>query len=76
MRYLGVHNDWNININPDYEPTLTIIISTYNEEKVIEKRLENLLNLDYPRNKIEYVFVELAALMIEIRHPFWIWVGP
>ena len=31
-----------------YEPTVTVIVAAYNEEAVIERRLENLLALDYP----------------------------
>ena len=61
MSYIGEHQKWNINIDPNYEPTLTIIISTYNEEKVIERRLENLLNVDYPRNKIEIIHIDSAS---------------
>jgi hypothetical protein len=30
------------------EPTVTVIVAAYNEEPVIERRLENLLALDYP----------------------------
>ncbi len=61
MNYLGNNRKWNINIDPNYEPTLTLIISTYNEEKVIEKRLENLLHMDYPANKIEVIHVDSAS---------------
>ncbi len=61
MRYFGEHHNWNINIDPGYEPTLTIIISTYNEEKVIRRRLENLLNIDYPRSKFEVIHVDSAS---------------
>lgn len=36
-----------------YEPKVSIILSAFNEEKYIEKKLINLLDLDYPENKIE-----------------------
>ena len=36
-------------------PMVTLIISAYNEEKVIQKKIENSLALDYPRNRIEIV---------------------
>ena len=39
----------------DVEPTVTVIVAAYNEEPVIERRLENLLALDYPRDKLEVV---------------------
>jgi len=35
------------------EPTLSVVISLYNEEDVIGAKLQNLLNLDYPSPKIE-----------------------
>ena len=31
------------------EPTVSVIISIYNEEDCIENKIENLLSLDYPR---------------------------
>ena len=32
----------------DFEPTVAVIVAAYNEEAVIERRIENLLALDYP----------------------------
>ena len=37
----------------DYEPTVTLMIVAHNEEKVIEKKLENALKLEYPKDKLE-----------------------
>ena len=37
----------------DIYPDISIIISAYNEEKNIERKLENTLALEYPKNKIE-----------------------
>jgi len=34
-------------------PSVSIVIAAHNEEDVIKAKLENLLNLDYPRDKIE-----------------------
>src|SRR5690242_8910588 len=36
-------------------PTVSLIIAAYNEEKIIEAKLENSLDLDYPREKLEIV---------------------
>jgi cellulose synthase/poly-beta-1,6-N-acetylglucosamine synthase-like glycosyltransferase len=41
----------------DYKPTVSMIIAAYNEEKFIEKKIENCLELDYPSDKIEFLFV-------------------
>jgi cellulose synthase/poly-beta-1,6-N-acetylglucosamine synthase-like glycosyltransferase len=38
-----------------YEPTVSVVISLYNEEAVIARRIENLLSLDYPADKIEFL---------------------
>ncbi len=35
------------------EPAVTVIIAAHDEEDVIERRLENLLALDYPADKLE-----------------------
>jgi cellulose synthase/poly-beta-1,6-N-acetylglucosamine synthase-like glycosyltransferase len=39
----------------DYTPSVSIIVAAYNEEKVIRKRIENLLWLEYPKNKLELI---------------------
>ena len=40
-----------------FEPEVTIIISAYNEEDNITQTIENKLNQDYPREKLEIVVV-------------------
>ena len=39
----------------EFYPTVSIIISAYNEEGVIRKKIENLLRLDYPFDKLEII---------------------
>ena len=39
--------------NYDYLPTVTVMIVAHNEEKVIKKKLENVLKLNYPKEKLE-----------------------
>ncbi len=36
-----------------YLPTVSLVISVYNEEDIISQKLNNLLNLAYPKDKIE-----------------------
>lgn len=43
--------------NLDYEPTVTYMITAHNEEKIIEKKLQNSLELDYPKEKLEILVV-------------------
>jgi cellulose synthase/poly-beta-1,6-N-acetylglucosamine synthase-like glycosyltransferase len=45
----------------DVEPTVTIVVAAYNEEPVIARRLDNLLELDYPREKVEIVVTSDAS---------------
>ena len=45
----------------EIEPTVTVIIAAYNEEPVIARRIENLLALDYPSEKLEIVISSDAS---------------
>ena len=45
----------------DIEPTVAVIIAAYNEEAVIARRIENLLALDYPRDKLQIVVTSDAS---------------
>jgi biofilm PGA synthesis N-glycosyltransferase PgaC len=38
-------------------PTVTVIIAAYNEEDYITDKIDNTLALDYPADKIQYLFV-------------------
>tara|TARA_Y100000034_G_scaffold101914_1_gene126500 strand:+ start:1 stop:1221 length:1221 start_codon:yes stop_codon:yes gene_type:complete len=38
-------------------PFVSVIVPAYNEEKTIEKTIKSLLNLNYPRNKLEIIVV-------------------
>jgi len=44
-----------------YEPTVSIIIAAYNEESIIEQKIENTLMLDYPKDKIEIIVFSDAS---------------
>src|SRR5712664_341333 len=38
-----------------FEPTVSIIITAYNEERDVAAKLENTLTLDYPRDLLEII---------------------
>ena len=38
-----------------YEPTVTIMVVAHNEEKVIADKLQNLLKVDYPNEKLDFL---------------------
>jgi cellulose synthase/poly-beta-1,6-N-acetylglucosamine synthase-like glycosyltransferase len=42
-------------------PTVSLVIPTYNEASIIRQKLENVLLLDYPREKFEVVVVDSAS---------------
>jgi cellulose synthase/poly-beta-1,6-N-acetylglucosamine synthase-like glycosyltransferase len=45
----------------DFEPTVAVIIAAHNEEAVIARRIENLLALDYPKEKLRIVVTSDAS---------------
>ncbi|USZ68052.1 glycosyltransferase [Halorussus salilacus] len=42
----------------DAEPTVSVVLPTYNESGIVEKKLDDLLSLDYPMEKVELVVVD------------------
>ena len=58
-RYL--HKPWNLKLNPNYQPKVTIIIPTYNEAKFITKKLENILEQTYPKEKIKIIVIDSGS---------------
>jgi cellulose synthase/poly-beta-1,6-N-acetylglucosamine synthase-like glycosyltransferase len=40
------------------EPTVSIVLPTYNEERIVETKLEDLVELAYPMEKVEVVVVD------------------
>lgn len=44
-----------------HEPTVTLVISAYNESEVIAEKLRNSLSLDYPRDRLQVLVVSDAS---------------
>ena len=44
--------------DPNYLPRVSIVIPTRNEETIIEKRLKNIINMEYPSQRLEVIFVD------------------
>lgn len=38
-------------------PTVTVLVAAYNEEGIILEKLENTLQLNYPKNKLKIIFI-------------------
>ncbi len=45
----------------DWTPSVSIVITAYNEESVIARRIENLRELDYPKDLFEIVVTSDAS---------------
>jgi cellulose synthase/poly-beta-1,6-N-acetylglucosamine synthase-like glycosyltransferase len=45
----------------DSTPTVSVIVAAHNEEDVIERRLQNLVALDYPADKLEILVASDAS---------------
>jgi len=45
----------------DITPAVTVIVAAYNEESVIERRVQNLRELDYPSDRLEIVVTSDAS---------------
>ena len=52
---------WNLRRDLTYTPRVTIIVPTYNEAELIEKKLDNLYEQDYPKDKLEIIVVDSAS---------------
>lgn len=52
---------WSIEPNLEYTPLVTVILPTYNEIKIIDKKIDNLEKIDYPSNRLEIIIVDSAS---------------
>lgn len=43
------------NIDPNYQPLVTLVITVHNEEKVIETKIKNTIESNYPENRLEII---------------------
>jgi cellulose synthase/poly-beta-1,6-N-acetylglucosamine synthase-like glycosyltransferase len=44
-----------------FKPNVSIVTATFNEEKIIGKKLKNILDLSYPPKKLEFIFVDCSS---------------
>ncbi len=40
-----------------YEPYVTLVVAVYNEVSFLSKKISNTFDLDYPQNKLQFIFV-------------------
>ena len=41
-----------------FEPFVSVVVPTHNEEVIVSKKIENFLSANYPREKLEIIFVD------------------
>lgn len=58
-RKIIYHDD---NIELENYPTVTIVVPCYNEEETIEKTVNSLLELDYPKDKITIFLIDDGSI--------------
>ena len=60
--YLLLAKLWNPQGSPadkrPAEPSVSIVLPTYNEERIVENKLRDIVSLDYPMAKVEVVVVD------------------
>jgi biofilm PGA synthesis N-glycosyltransferase PgaC len=61
--YLRFHVDkpWNLKTDDKFSPPVTILIPAHNEERAIQKKLENLAEVSYPKEKMEIIVIDDAS---------------
>ncbi|MGE7614596.1 glycosyltransferase [Paenibacillus sp. NPDC101420] len=56
LRFIGfIYKNRKLVKDYSHQPTVTVMIVAHNEEKVIFDKMKNMLELDYPKNKIEFL---------------------
>ena len=64
LLYMGMvakRKPWNIKFDKYYEPTISIVIPTFEEERIILAKLDNLAQVEYPKHKIEIIIIDSAS---------------
>ena len=46
-----------VKIDPTYEPEVTLFIAAYNEKDYVEAKMKNTLELEYPKEKLNIIWV-------------------
>lgn len=43
--------------DPDYEPKVCLFVTAYNEKDYVDQKVKNSFSLDYPKEKIQYLWI-------------------
>jgi cellulose synthase/poly-beta-1,6-N-acetylglucosamine synthase-like glycosyltransferase len=58
---LNAGKGWGLKLDPDFSPSVTILVPAHNEGRVIQAKLENLAQVSYPREKMEIMLIDDAS---------------
>lgn len=58
LRYFYKKSEGSEKSLESYYPYVSLIVPVYNEEKIIRKKIQNIEQLNYPKDKIEPIFVD------------------
>src|SRR5690242_20565028 len=61
MKRIGSKRSYNIALAGDRQPTISIIVPTYNEATVIKEKLSNISQSDYPSDRIDMIIVDSGS---------------
>jgi len=61
LKRTWLRKPWGIRSDPSYAPSVTIIVPTYNEAGLIEKKLDDISRQDYPKDRIEVLVIDSAS---------------
>ena len=61
MKRLTAKRDYHLALQSKTEPTVSVIVPTYNEASVIEQKLSNITQGTYPVSKLELIVVDSAS---------------
>ncbi|MGB9830452.1 MAG: glycosyltransferase [Fervidicoccus fontis] len=61
MKRKYLKKPWNIRVDENYKPKVTIIIPTYREAEYIRDKLDNIYFQSYPRSLMEVIVVDSAS---------------
>ena len=61
MKRLTAKRDYHIVLQSNTQPTVSIIVPTYNEARVIEQKLSNIAQGTYPLSRLELIVIDSAS---------------
>jgi poly-beta-1,6-N-acetyl-D-glucosamine synthase len=61
MKRIGAKRDYHLSLEPSPQPTISVLIPTYNEAGVIAPKLSNISQSNYPVDQLELIIIDSAS---------------